>query len=104
MAEFSHAGDLITFKSREVESAICRKGFKRSNTDHKRFVFYVDDKETRIHTKLSHGSGSEDIGRPLMKAMSKQLNLSNDEFEKFIECTFTEAMYAERYRNELKKS
>jgi predicted RNA binding protein YcfA (HicA-like mRNA interferase family) len=77
---------LKRFKTGEYRSALLKKGFKQERaTGHDIFCLYVGEKKTQIFTMLSHGS-SEDINNPLLNKMKKQLRLSNQEIERFIEC------------------
>lgn len=51
-----------TRSRREVENSLERKGFKKSNKDHKRYIYHnVSGKKTSVHTKTSHGSGYKEI-------------------------------------------
>ncbi|MCL2712291.1 MAG: hypothetical protein FWD37_03335 [Methanomassiliicoccaceae archaeon] len=80
-------------------SALCSKGFKVSNSDHKRLRFCIDGAETKITTKLSHGSGSDELSAELIKRMSKQLHIKKEEFLKFIECTLSQEEYTEKIKH-----
>ena len=86
-------------KSREIESAFITKGFhKKEGGSHIQFVFYYMGKPTLAHTLLSRGTA--DPGEPNLHKMKKQLFFNNpNDFDQFIECTFTEQDYIANLRN-----
>ena len=51
-----------------------KKGFRLAIGDHRYFVFYFDNKETSIRTKISHGS-KKDIDSYLISKMSAQTHI-----------------------------
>ena len=80
-------------KSKDVEKALCKKGFKKSNTDHRVFWFYIDGAKTNIHTKTSHNN--QDIDDYLQSCMARQMQLSKSEFLMFVNCQLSYKKYVE---------
>jgi len=84
-------------KSKNVENALCNKGFTRSNNDHRVFWFYVDGKRTSIHTKTSHNN--QDIDNYLQSCMARQMQLTKNEFLLFISCQMNYETYVKRMKS-----
>lgn len=73
------------FSSRNVESSLLAKGFKKVNNKHIYFILYDEnDKKTRIRTYISHNG--QDINDYLVGSMSRQVGLTKGEFEDLIAC------------------
>ena len=72
------------------------RGFreKQKGRDHDYYFLEHDGLVKPVYTKVSRGRKYKNIGRPLIKKMSKQLHLSRDEFDNLINCPMT----GERYR------
>jgi hypothetical protein len=84
-----------TYKTKDVYNVELRKGFTESdshNKDHKRLVYKING-YTLAQTHISHG-GNKDLTPNVFHKMACQCHLSNQEFERFIECTYS----AEDYR------
>lgn len=82
----------MTLGSKEVESALKRKGFVPRSGDH-RYIFYMklDGKITEVHTKTSHSGG--DLNDWLIKQMSKQIKLDKAKFKQFVDCKLKQTQY-----------
>jgi len=80
---------------REIDSALCKKGFRReTGGDHIcYFLRDVDGEDTNIKTKISHGVVSDTIGANLISRMARQLHLSKIQFLNFIDCSVSEEDY-----------
>jgi len=79
---------------KKTYKAFCKKGFKESESnsnDHKWIEFWFDGKLTKIKTKFSHNN--QELGDYLITAMSRQINLSKQDFIKFAKCTISEKEY-----------
>ena len=62
---------MTTRDKRKVESALTRKGFRKDDTHHHRFVHYTTDgKATGIRTQTSHGNKPKALGNGLIKNMA----------------------------------
>lgn len=71
----------------EVESALQKKGFKKSNRDHRKFIYYcLSGLKTSIWTKTSHGSGHNDISPDNLRKMAKQCHLNKKQFNDLLDC------------------
>ena len=68
----------------DVRSALKRKGFRESNSDHHWYVFWANDTKTNVRTKVSHSAG--EIGDGILGKMKRQMQLTRPEFEQFLEC------------------
>jgi hypothetical protein len=81
-------------RRRDIESALEKKGFRRSDTDHAWFVYFTDDgKKTTARTKTSHGASGTSIGSPLLGMMAKQCGLATGEFLDLVDCPLTRESY-----------
>ena len=79
---------------RKIETGLLRKGFKKDDTHHRVFRFYVGGKKTRISTFISHGSGYREYGDDLLIKMKKELCMPNKKYLiDFIECPVTEEKF-----------
>ena len=75
---------MAIFKKKKVESTLKKKGFKKENSHHKYFRLFVDDKDTGIFTKTSHGGNSiEDFH---ISCMTQELGLDKKEFPFYWSC------------------
>ena len=81
----------MTLKTKNIERSLLKKGFSKDYSDHIRFVFMYDGKDTEFSTKISH-SHSE-IGDNLISKMSKQLFMTKDFFKGFVDCEKSEDNY-----------
>jgi len=88
---------LSTLKAKDVEKALCKKGFEKSNTDHRVFWFYIDGARTNIHTKISHNS--QDIDDYLQSCMARQMQLTKNDFLLFVSCQMNFKTYIERIKS-----
>ena len=86
---------LKLFKKRTIQKALTRKGFQLDGKSHHiQFVLVVDGCWTSVRTKVSHGGGEP--GRDLISKMRKDLRFeSQEDFEKFIECTLSYNEYVD---------
>lgn len=89
---------MTSLSSREVYDALASKGFRNSNTDHKRLILYINGGKTGIHTKISHGP-QHDIHDGLIARMKKQLRLSKSQFLDLIKCPLSYDDYVDILRN-----
>ena len=84
-------------KGREIDSALCKKGFRRQTGGDHICYFLVDDdgKDTDIKTKVSHGAMGSTIGANLISRMARQLHVTKKQFLELIDCTLNEEGYRE---------
>ena len=89
----------MNLRRRDIERALERKGFKRTEGDHSFFVYYTQaGKKTIVRTKTSHGKGGEDIGAPLISRMAKQCKLTSDDFRQLVDCPLSREDYEKRLK------
>ena len=84
----------------DIEAGIKRKGFRRSNTDHRKYILYFNGKKEGASTHLSHGK-NEDIGAGLLKLMAKELGISTQEFLDLVSCSLSAEDYLAKQKANL---
>ncbi|TDQ67945.1 hypothetical protein C7391_1499 [Methanimicrococcus blatticola] len=85
-----------TYKTREIESALLKKGFKAyKKTHHKYYIWQNKDRKSIAQTFISHGI--TEYSGPVLFSMIKQLQLENDQFDGLIKCHFTKEQLEEFY-------
>ena len=89
---------MSSIKVKKIESALGKKGFHmvRDNR-HRLWVYYVNGKKTSIRTIISHGLS--EYSDTLLSPIAKQMHLSRDNLNLFIECSLGE----EEYKNILEQ-
>ena len=91
----------MVFKRRDVESALEKKGFQRTEGHHHFFTYHTKAGEkTRVNTQTSHGSKHREISHTIAKRMASQCKLKSKEFANFVECSLSQDQY-ERKLEEL---
>lgn len=80
-------------KTRDIESALLRKGFRPDNKDHEYLWLFVGGKKTSIKTKLSYGI--REYGDDLLAQVKKQLRLTKPQLMDLVECPMSEAAYVD---------
>lgn len=84
----------MNLKRRDIERALERKGFKRTEGNHSFFIYYTQaGKKTHVRTKTSHGKGGKDIGDPLINRMAKQCRLTSGDFRQLVDCRLSREGY-----------
>ncbi len=78
-------------KTREIKTALQRKGFVQSNSDHKVFRLHVQGKITAIRTHLSHGSN--EYNDNLLALVARQLKLRRSQLDDLIDCPLSAEDY-----------
>ncbi|MDD5615880.1 MAG: hypothetical protein PHH85_06725 [Candidatus Methanoperedens sp.] len=86
---------MSTYKTKDMGSALSKKGFKSNQSHHTFYVFYFNGKKTNIKTFISHRK--KEYGDALISAMKKQLHLSREEFDDLISCPLKEEMLIKLY-------
>lgn len=81
-------------KRDEVENRLERKGFNKSNNDHRKFIYTtVNGKKTSVWTKTSHGSSHYKLSEDLLRKMAKQCHLSKSDFDRLLDCPMSREDY-----------
>ena len=79
-----------------MERALEAKGFRRSESHHRYFVYYTEEGiKTPVRTKTSHGRGGADIPNSLISRMAKQCKLRTAQFRDLVDCPLSQAGYEE---------
>jgi len=84
-----------SYKTKDIESALSKKGFQVRQSKHKIYILYVDGKKTNVRTFVSHGI--KEYGKTLISKMRNQLYLSREEFDDLVSCPLTEEKLLEIY-------
>lgn len=83
-----------TYPRREVQAGLINKGFKETNADHLKYIYYSKTgHKTSVWTKVSRGTSHKDISRSNLKNMAKQCRLCLSEFCQLIECPLSRDDY-----------
>lgn len=82
---------MTTLKVRDVLNSLMKKGFVRSEGDHRHLIFYCNGKKTPIRTKVSHGS--REVDDSLINLMSVQIRIEKKQFIDMVNCPFTHDDY-----------
>ena len=88
-------------KARVVERGLLRKGFRRTDTHHRRFVYHTLDGEEPqpVATIMPHGA-DRDISDRLLGLMARQLRLTRRQFDDLIDCRLSQADYEAMMRRD----
>lgn len=79
---------------RDVEGALLRKGFQKTDTHHSYFYLHTSDgKRTPVFTKTSHGSKAKELDDHLLSQMAKQCRLNRNDFLRLIDCPLEREEY-----------
>ena len=84
-----------------VERGLLRKGFRRTDTHHRRFTYYslAGEEVSSATTIMSHGS-DRDISDHLLGQMARQLHLTRRQFDELIDCRLSQADYEAMLRRD----
>ena len=77
--------------SRDIESALLRKGFRFSDSHHKFLRLFVGAAPQPVQTFLSHSKS--DYGNELLAQVSRQLHLTKAELLRLIDCEMSGEQY-----------
>jgi len=80
-------------KAKDIETALCKKGFAKENNDHRKFRFYANGVRTNIWTMTSHND--QEVNGYLQSCMGRQMHLTKNEFLLFVTCTMNQDKYVE---------
>ena len=82
----------------EIDSALCKKGFRRKKNG--KHILYFLNGNPRVRTMISHGTMGETIDADLISKMARQLRLTKNQFLNLIDCTVSEKDYRAILRNQ----
>lgn len=87
-------------KREQVQSALLRKGFVKSENDHTKLIYFtMNQRKTSVWTKTSHGSSHKELTDNILSQMAKECRLSNREFSQLIDCPMTRKEYEDILRS-----
>lgn len=89
---------MAPIKSRKIDTALLRKGFVPDSGDHKFYVLVAHGKTTGIFTKISRGH--EEVSDKNLGRMARQLRIRRKDFEKLVDCSWSEEDYVARLEQE----
>ena len=81
----------------DVQRGLQRKGFKLSDNDHEKFIFFLSNgKKSSVWTKISRGSGHREISGSNLGKMSRQCRLNSSDFEDLLDCPLSREKYEQK--------
>lgn len=82
---------MATLKSDKIIKSLKSKGFTQESGDHVYLEFHFEGKFI-LQTKVSHGA-THDIGKNLLSVMSKQCQLTKNQFLDLVNCPLSAQEY-----------
>jgi hypothetical protein len=76
-----------------LRSALSDKGFKRQDTHHEMWWFWVGDQRTTVRTRISQGSREYDDY--LLGLVAREMHLKRAQLNAFVECSLSGEAYRE---------
>lgn len=89
---------MASIDSDKATKNLLKKGFQKSNGDHRRLEFFHDGKFV-LHTKVSHG-GKHDLDDYLIKQMAAQCKLEKVKFLDLVRCPLSKEGYLKILRDQ----
>ncbi|PIV69822.1 MAG: hypothetical protein COS08_03450 [Euryarchaeota archaeon CG01_land_8_20_14_3_00_38_12] len=90
---------MVGLKARETSQALTKKGFvANSRSDHVWYTLIVNGKDVGVWTRISHGSGKNDIPIGIQHKMARQIGLKYKQFIEYVECTLDYSNYIRTLR------
>ncbi|WNY26147.1 hypothetical protein MsAc7_17200 [Methanolapillus millepedarum] len=88
----------MSYKTKDIESALKKKGFSEKRSRRHKHYFYIDPfgNKTEIQTLTSHNN--QECDERLLSSMRKQLHLDKYQFKDLIECPLTKEKLAQIYK------
>lgn len=88
-------------KARVVERGLLRKGFRLTDTHHRRFVYHtLDGEQPQPVTTIMSDGADRDISDRLLGLMARQLHLNRRQFDDLIDCRLSQADYEAMMRRD----
>jgi hypothetical protein len=89
---------VATFKPKDIESSLSKKGFHvKPDSHHRLYVYYLEDGKIAARTFVSHGK--KEYGNVLLNRMKKQLHLTKEQLHDLIVCPLTKEELQEIYES-----
>jgi hypothetical protein len=80
-------------KTRELETGLTAKGFRKDDTHHEMYWFFLAGRKTSVRTRISHST--KEYGDHLLGQMARQVRLQRGEFDDLVECPLSGTEYAQ---------
>jgi hypothetical protein len=78
-------------KTKDIRSALLKKGFRSDNRHHEYLWLYVGERQTGVMTRLSHGRS--EYGEDLLAKVKKQLGVSKEQLFALVGCPLNYETY-----------
>jgi len=89
---------VVSFKTKDIESAFIKKGFQViPDSHHRLYVYHTDEGRTAARTFISHGN--IEYGDALLSRMKNQLGLTKEQLHDLIKCPLTKEELKKLYNN-----
>ena len=82
---------MSAIKTKDIRSALLRKGFRRDNTHHEYLWLFIGDRQTTVKTWLSHGIS--EYGEDLLAEVKKELGVSKRQLFALVRCPLKHGTY-----------
>lgn len=91
----------MALQKRKVVSSLTKKGFEKDDEGHHVYLRYrfLNGGESKIRTRVSHGSRPKDLNDYRISEMSRQVGLTKKEFLELVSCPMSQDDYEEIIRN-----
>lgn len=84
---------------KDIESSLEQKGFtKKEGSKHRVYIFKNNGLNQAVSTIISRGSGYKVYGVELLSEISTQLNLTNKQLLRLIDCPMNKVEYIENLK------
>lgn len=87
---------MTAIKTKNIESALLKKGFRSESSHHEYFWLYIGERQTRFKTYLSHSI--PEYGDQLLDKVKKQMGISKKQLVDFVDCRLTYEKYVAHLR------
>jgi len=78
-------------KTKDIRSALLKKGFRSDNRHHEYFWLYVGERKTGVMTRLSHGRS--EYGEDLLAKVKQQLGVTKQQLHDLVDCPMNREAY-----------
>ena len=78
-------------KTKDIKSALLKKGFRSDNRDHEYLWLFVGERRTRIRTWLSYGRS--EYGEDLLAKVKQQLGVTKKQLHDLVDCPMNHEAY-----------
>jgi predicted RNA binding protein YcfA (HicA-like mRNA interferase family) len=82
---------MASLKTKDIESALLRKGFRKHDSHHTYYWLYDGEKKTNVRTFISHGG--REYPDNMLSPMSKQLRVTKRQLLALVDCPLSREDY-----------